>query len=407
MSVLSQVMERLTSLKPEDYMVTNLYLKLEPEDRQNNKYLILYKDMVKEEKEDLKGRDLNKEALNSINEDFSRIENFISEPDNLRGCRAIAVFSCSGKGVFEAVKLPYAYRNRLMVAPNPLIREIAAIDEELGSVAVLLIDRKRVRYFVLDIEATEEVIDMFQPLTTRTHKFHSGGKVLKGAQGTFKVSMPSRKAAPNMVQHSFGEYNFHMRIKSEWHALLKLAADALFEDWKERRFDSLVIGGFTKEGLRDIENHLHTYLRERLIGYIDVNPTEATPSVIREKVLTLLRERDRQEEESLYRELEELQGKGLAVNGTSKVLEMLSYGNIRTLMVPEDFEKPGYLCLESGLPLLSPECPIEGEKAVPVSDIVDEVIEEALEQRAKVEIVVSEDIRKRIDGLAAILRFKV
>ncbi len=407
MGSLLEAVQRLSEFKAEGYMVSNLYLKLEPEDRQGGKFLILYKDMVKEEKADLAKRSLSKEVLGSVNEDFERIERFLSEPKNLESCRGVAVFSCSAKGMFEVIKLPYVYRNRLMVAPDPLIREVAAIDEEFGSVAVLLVDRRHARYFIMGIESIEETIDMFQPLHTRAHKFHSGGRALKGAQGTFKVSMPSRKASPNMIQHSFGEYRFNMRIKSEWHAILKLASDALFEDWKERKFDKLVVGGFVEEGLRDIENHLHSYLRDRLIGYININPKEATPAQVREKVLDLLKEKDREEERQLYRELEELEGKGLAVKGVEKVLQVLAYGNIRTLLVAEDYEREGYLCPESHLPTLEPECPLEGESALPVSDVVDEVMEEALEQRAKVEVVIDPEVQKSIEGMSAILRFKV
>jgi peptide chain release factor subunit 1 len=54
---------------------------------------------------------------------------------------------------------------------------------------------------------------------------------------------------------------------------------------------------------------------------------------------------------------------------------------------------------------LKPECPQEEDRPLPVSDIVDEVIEEALDQRAEVEIIVDEDLQRRIDGLAAFLRF--
>ncbi len=404
---LLEALNRVVSFDRKDSWITNLYLKLGPEERQNNKYLIFYKDMVKEEREDIEKRGLPREILESIEEDFKKIEDFLSEPKNLEGCRAVAIFSSSKEKLFEVIKLPYVYRNRLMVSPDPLVREIAAIDEEFGTVAVLLIDRKHVRYFLMDVEGIEETVDMFQPLSTRAHRFHSGGKALKGAQGTFKLNMPSRKASPNMIQHSFGEYRFNMRIKSEWHAILKLASDAVFEDWKEKKFDKLVVGGFLEEGLREIENHLHSYLRDRLVGYIDINPKEATPSSVREKVLDLLREKDREEEKGLYERMVELQGKGLAVNGTSSTLEALSMGNVQVLLVPESFEKPGYLCPETHLPLLKPECPLEGEKAIPVSDIVDEVIEEALEQRAKVEVIISPDVQKKIDGLAAILRFKV
>ena len=407
MASLRDTLEKLASFRPEGVLVTSLYLHLRPEERQDNKYLRIYKDMVKEKKAELGKRELSKEALESLERDFEVIGEFLSEPKNLEGCRGIAVFSCSKEGLFEVVKLPYVYRSRLMVAPDPLIREIAAIDEEFGRVGVLLVDRKHIRYFLMDIETITESVDFLEPLATRAHRFHSGGSALKGAEGTFQLKMPSRGAAPDMVQHSYGEWRFHMRIQEEWHRVLKLAADAAFEDWKANKFDKLVVGGFIEEGLREIENHLHAYLKERLVGYIEVNPAEAKPHEVRDKVLNLLWEKDREQERELISELDELIGKGLAVNGTSRVLEMLSIGNVRTVLIPEDFEKPGYLCPETHLVFLKPECPLEGEEPLEVEDIVDEVIEEALEQKASVEVIVDKELQKKVDGLAAFLRFRL
>ena len=407
MASLREILEVLSSFRPKGVPVTSLYLHLRPQDRQDSKYLKLYKDMVKEKKREIEKRTLSREALESLDRDFEAIGNFLSEPKNLEGCRGVAVFSCSKEKLFEVVKLPYVYRNRLMIAPDPLIREIAAIDEEFGTIGVLLVDRKHIRYFLMDIESTVETLDFLEPLATRAHRFHSGGSALKGAQGTFQLKMPSRGASPGMVQHSYGEWRFHMRIKEEWHRVLKLASDAAFEEWKASKFDKLVIGGFVEEGLREIERHLHSYLRERLVGYIEINPAEAKPHEVREKVLTLLWEKDREEEKLLLKELEELTGKKLAVNGTTKVLEMLAMGNIRTLLVPEDFEKRGYLCPQSHLVFLKPECPLEGEEPIEVEDIVDEVIEEALEQRATVEVIVDKEAQKKVDGLAGFLRFSL
>ncbi len=407
MASLKDILQLLSALRPEGYLVTSLYLHLRPEERQNSKYLTIYKDMVKEKRRELSRRNLPKEVVESLEKDFELMEEFLSEPKNLEGCRGIALFSCSKEKVFEAVKLPYVYRNRLMVAPDPLIREIAAIDEEFGRIGVLLVDRKHIRYFLLDVESTLENVNFLEPLATRAHRFHSGGSALKGAEGTFQLKMPSRKAAPNMVQHSYGEWRFNMRIKEEWHRILKLASDAAFEEWKASKFERLVVGGFVEEGLREIENHLHAYLREKLIGYIEINPSEAKPHEVREKVLTLLWEKDREQEKELISELKELEGRGLAVNGTSRVLEMLSIGNVRTLLVPEDFEKRGYLCPQSHLVFLKPECPLEGEEPLEIEDIVDEVIEEALEQRATVEVIVDKEAQRKVDGLAAFLRFSL
>ncbi len=407
MGSLIESLERLSSFVPEGMLVTSLYLDLQPESRQDRKYLIVYKDMVKEKKGELEKRNIDREVRESVEEDFKKIEEFLSEPDNLKNCRGIGIFSCSKRNLFEFIKLPYVYRNRLAVAEHPLLREVAAIDEEFGRVGILLIDRKHARYFKMDIGSFNEVINFMEPLATRSHKFHSGGALLRGAEGTFKMQMPARVSDSNMVQHSFGEWRFHMRIKNEWQSLLKISADAVFEDWKETKFDRLVIGGFEESKIREIENHLHPYLKERLIGYIVINPSTATESEIREKVLDLLKQKDREDEKRLIEELKELEGKGLAVNGTSRVLEMLAMGNVRTVLIPEDFEKPGYLCSRTKLVTLKPDCPLPEEEAMEVSDIVDEVIEEALSQKAVIEIIVDKELQKKVDGLAAFLRFNI
>lgn len=404
MKSLKASLDTLTSFKPDNYMVTSLYLKLSPEERADRKYLLTFKNMVKKQKEYLTKRDLDAQVLQSLMEDFSRIEAYLSEIDNLKGCRGIAVFSSSRRGLFEVIKLPYIYRNRLMIAPNPQIREIAAIDEELGKIGILLIDRKHVKFYLMDLEGVYEVVDFLEPLATRSHEFHSGGGLLKGAQGAMKYAMPSRASAPNMVQHSYGEYRFHMRIREEKHRLFKLANDALMEAWKEHKFDKLVIGS-DREDIKEIENHLHPYLHKIFMGYVQVNPTEITDTKLKSTVIDFLLQKDREQEKELIKQLEELQGRGLAVNGTSHVINQLAVGNVRMLLVPEGFEKPGYLCSQSHLPSLKPECPIEGEPVYEVPDIVDEVIELALEERALVEVIMDPDLQKKIDGLAAFLRF--
>jgi peptide chain release factor subunit 1 len=40
-------------------------------------------------------------------------------------------------------------------------------------------------------------------------------------------------------------------------------------------------------------------------------------------------------------------------------------------------------------------------------DIVDDTIEEALGQKAEVEVILDEEAKKKIDGVGAILRFKL
>jgi peptide chain release factor subunit 1 len=54
------------------YLVSSLYLRLAPEDRTDRKYLRVFKNMVKAQRESLELRGLERDVLNSVVEDFER-----------------------------------------------------------------------------------------------------------------------------------------------------------------------------------------------------------------------------------------------------------------------------------------------------------------------------------------------
>jgi peptide subunit release factor 1 (eRF1) len=104
--------------------------------------------------------------------------------------------------------------------------------------------------------------------------------------------------------------------------------------------------------------------------------------------------------------LEEELGSRWSVRGIPETLRALARGQVRTLVVDADAAGPGFRCEPSGLLVLTErECRGEGEP-VPVLDIVDEAIEEALRQRVTVEVVHDPAVRGAVTGLAARLRFR-
>jgi peptide chain release factor subunit 1 len=403
-----QTVKRLAEFNADPYLVTSLYFNFTPEDLTKNQLYLKVKDLVKEYRKFVEEKaPWNKEVKESVLKDLDNILEFVKNPGNISGGRAFAVFACDAKDLFEVIKLPYAYRNRIVNNKHPLIREILAIDEEFGKVGILLVDKHHIRFFIADITGTKEVADFVEPILVRAHKFHSGGTFLKGAEGERRLQMPSRVGAPNVVRHGVGEWRFHQRLKHDWHATLKLAADSVFEYWKEHPFDHLVIGSLEGEPIREIENVLHDYLKRILLGYIEINPAEADEVKVWNKLLDFRIQKDREEEKELIKQLKEEIGWGTAVNGLEKTLEMLMFGNVRTLIVNEDFSKEGYICRGTETLSLNGECPADTDKPEPVFDIVDEMIEEALHQRAKVEVIVDKELQKEVDGVAALLRFRL
>jgi len=71
---LKEAIERLLSFKPNNYMVANLYLKLGVEERTDRKYLRTFKDLVKAQKELLKGRELENDVLKSWQLVFENVD---------------------------------------------------------------------------------------------------------------------------------------------------------------------------------------------------------------------------------------------------------------------------------------------------------------------------------------------
>ena len=362
---------KLLEFRDGEYPITSLYLKLGPAERENFKYRIILKNLIKEQRDALDKSELNRESIESVDSDFKRMLDHIEINSNITACRGVAIFSCSGAGLFDVFKLPLVYRSRLVVDRSPLTRQLFRISDEFGDIVVVLIDRKKARLFRISLNRAEEVLGYFYPEYVRTTKFQA-------QEGKFKQRV-SPAVGGGKVAQGYGEYSFQRMIENEMHQHFKNVSDKLFNYYKEDKFQWLIVGG--PEQLRaDFSNHLHTYLRDRKLGAITVEVDSAKPDALVEASLDLLETRRSQKQQRLIGEFEEKLGSRLAFNGLDPTLRALMRGQARILLVADGFNKEGYRCPDSGFLTLEEReglCP-EGVKPVPVIDIVDEAIEEAL-----------------------------
>ena len=392
---------KLLEFKSDQFPITSLYLKLGPKERENFQYRITLKNLIKEERDRLNRRDFTKEALESIESDLKKITALVENTRELAGCRGLAVFSSVSEGLWEVFKLPLVYRSRLVVDWTPLVRQLVTIDDEFGDIAVVVIDRKKARLFRVDLKEPNEVLDYFYPKATRSTKFRT-------QEGTFKQRL-SPSAGAGAVPHGLGEYGFQRKIENEMHQHFKHVSESLFNYYKENKFDWLIIAG-SESVITDFPHHLHAYLKQRYLGSFVLEDIETVKlDEIVEMALELLEATERNNERSVIEELEEKLHLGLAVNGLDPTLQALMFGQVRVLIVTEGFLHPGFVCPESRVLVLEENenlCP-EGKRPLPVVDVVDEAIEEALGQDAQVEVLLDENLKKKIDGIAGILRFKL
>lgn len=396
---LTERINNLLDMPIGDEYVISLYLKLGVKERENFKYKITLKNLIKKTRENIAESSFSREQLKSIDEDLGRIESFFDDTDILKSCNGIAVFCSSARGVWEYFKLPDTYRNKLVIDNQPLAGELLKISSEHEPVPFLVVDRVKARLFSVNFDSAREVEDYIYPGASRTQRFQS-------QEGRFKYKVAS--GGRDRISVGFGEHGFNRSIENEYHQHLKYVSDRLFDYYKENKFDYFLIGG-NDQTVKDFVPHLHTYLNERTLGSIVLDIETVREDEIVEHTLSMIEERKRKIQNETIDEFEEKMGSGYSLSGLEPVIKALRNGQVKTLLVEEGYAKPGFICPESRMIKLENNdnsCP-EGGSPLPAADIIDHMVEDAFSQHSEVVIVEKETAKNLFSGVGAVLRFKV
>jgi peptide subunit release factor 1 (eRF1) len=372
---------RLTAVTPGQHRVVSCYLKLEPRDRSRGKYLIKLKNRVRAALDALPRLGLSRAVEDAARRDIGRVIDHLRIADNLPATQGVAVFACEALGLFETVALPVVYRSRLAVDATPLVKELASLEDEFGRILTVVLDRTGARFFEVTAFEARELPGLHSP-STRGSRFRGD------------------EDGPG-----WGEHNYNNRIREEKQRHFEAVARQLFALDRGQPAHGIVLGASGPD-VRTVEPFLHSYLAERLMGTFKLTPRQATPALAHAATLEVREEWERATEKHLVAEVTEAFGSGWALNGVRETLRALARGQVRSLLVHSDVSMPGFRCSESGrLAVLERDCRGEGEP-VPVLDVLDEAIEDALRQHVDVNVVYDPESREQIDGLAALLRFR-
>ena len=372
---------RLTRVRPGAHKIVSCYLKLEPRDRSRGKYLIKLKNRVRDVAEALPRLRLSRDVEEAVRRDLDRVVDHLRAPGSLPATQGIAIFACESIGLFEAMPLPLVHRSRLSVDATPMVRELASLEDEFGRILTVVLDRTAARFFEVTAFEARELPGLHSP-NTRGSRF-------RGDQN-----------GPG-----WGEHAYNNRIREEKQRHFEAVARRLFELDRDHPSRGIILGANGPD-VRAVEPFLHSYLVERLMGTVRLSPRQATAGSVHDAALAVREEWERATEKQLVDEIDEALGGGWSVNGVRDTLKALARGQVRSLLVHADHSLPGFRCGDSGrLAVSERDCRGEGDP-IPVLDLIDEAIEDALRQHLDVNVVYADDARDRIDGLAALLRFR-
>jgi len=319
--------------------------------------------------------ELERPARRSVERDTGRILQFFENLD--RGpTRGVAIFSSSGAGLWEEVRVPRPVKDRAAVAPHPYVMPLEALVETYESFCTVLVDREKARIFLARTGRIREETDLLDDVPGQ----HD--------QGGWSQARFQRHIEEHMVQH------------------LKHVSDVLLRYFKRRGFDHLILGG-PQEVLAELERHLHDYLRRRVAARTHLAMTSTASEVLERSLHVEEEMEERKERQTVDRLLAAAAAGRGAVTGLREVLGALNEGRVDTLVVPFGLAAEGARCSECGrLAQGGSRCRTCGGPLESLPDVVEASVGAAIRQGARVETV-SFFSRDTLDGteVGAFLRF--
>jgi peptide chain release factor subunit 1 len=373
-------LQRLLKLPSGKHWIVSCYLKLEPRDRSRGKYLIKLKNRVREVIEALPAEGLSRAETDQVVSDLKELQVALQNSESLPKSQGLAVFVCKPLGLFEVIALPRVHRSRLLVDRTPLVRELAALEDEVGRLLTAVLDKTGASLYEVTAFGARKLEDI-------------EGQVTRAKR--FRPEHGSRA----------GEHHFHNRLRHEKDQLLATVANRLFELDRNESVRGIILtsSGTEADALRMF---LHPYVAGKVMGVARLARKGATVTLVQNATLEVREVFERKLERHLVAEMLLGQGSGWSVNGISETLDALSKGQVRTLLIRADASVPGFRCAATGrLTLNARDCRGDGN-AVPVPDLIDDAIEEGLRQRVDLDVVFEPDAADTINGLAALLRFR-
>jgi len=322
--------------------------------------------------------DYENEAVEYVEANFPHLKN------------GLVMFLAGDDNMFEVVELPRPVKNRYYFDKQANVKPLLAYMDEYEKVLALVVDKRQVKVFIEymgDIKEIEELYDVFWEFAEDKDKAGYFSRPIAG--GGYAENADKEEGILRRYINAVGE------------ELLKL---------KEKLgFTRLVV--FAPEKLKHIvEEELHRDFKKILAKVIPGNFTKANKNVIRDKVVEVEKEIEREEENKMIDEVYSNLGNSDYKKGTSglkNVLKSLNEGAVWYLLIQENIEFPGYIGKDSGFLYSSEDENEIWEELIKVNDLTNDIITKAIDQDARVNFIPSDNEKlSKMGNIAAMLRFK-
>jgi peptide chain release factor subunit 1 len=349
-----------------------------PQDKSHRQEVILIKDLVRE---CLRKAERRRNHV-TLRQDLQKI---LEVAERLQGnhSRGSVIFACKEQGIWiELTVPPRLGKSQITVNSRLHLKPLVAAYSGPPRTCIALVDRLKARIFELEDEQLMQKPDLY------FGTLPPGGRS-DGYRG-YEAGHRERHLE-NEVMHHFKQF-----------------AESLHLLLNQERFDLLLIG-CRDETWPEIEPHLSSDLKRRLVARFLVDPGSASAQELRAHADRLLSEFLKRQEQALIREVVgESQRNGRGALGLRHVLTALERQEVQTLIVTRDFEAQAAECpncrhLDTRM---VNSCAVCGHETREINDVSNALVDLALRNGADIKFIDSDPELEQAGRVGALLRFR-
>ena len=374
--------KRLARIEEGPYPFLSLYLDTKWDDEQQRERIRLFtKSQLKTIYDQLKDREVWRKAFI---EDQKQIEKYVEGLVRRaydEGVNGLAIFSCSGNGIFLTYPSIVPFENECFISNLPTLQPLVRLSSQYQNTLAVMVETDSARLFEVSLE---------------------------GLMAEFSIEsyVPGRHD-----QGGWAQMRYQRHIKDHMDKHHKEVAEQLTELFDSGKWKRVVLIGQDRI-IANFRAFLPERIKQQIADAFSIDFSEERSKVLK-RLFERLLQKERQEVSRQIEELKERTPKGgLSTFGLNASLEALNGGQVQTLYLLTSFSHSGGKCRRCGVFVQipstsdpSPHCPLcKGEMRI--VKLGEEMTRSALRQDGDVKWVEENAILKESDGVGASLRFR-
>jgi peptide subunit release factor 1 (eRF1) len=349
-----------------------------PRNKAHKEYAILIKDIAREALQRAESKQNHK--CSSAREDLDRIMR-LSQDLRGNGTHAKAVFACATQSFWREYDLPPQLSGtELRINRHFHLKPLAQLLGAFPSLGIALVDRQRARLFDLRLGELAEREEFFHPLP--------------------------RRRSDGFAGYDAGHVERHLADEARQH--FKSVAEFLKSAVEKHVFDNWILGCHDTHWSL-FESMLHPDVSQKLVRRFSADVAHFTNAEIRARAEEIFSQwQIRRRNEAVREAVDQARANGRGVTGLRRVLRSLEMGEVKTLLISENYLAQAVECTGCGhldAHLVS-FCPVCGRETREVVDVAEAILPRVINQNIELFYIRDNAELDGVGNIAALLRFR-